>query len=155
MCVPPQDGPWNCSEPESGCVCADACHSCSGATCICESSGFWQDPTDSEKCMNDISDIPWLAAAFSQRCSARCLCAAGIFAFGANIPKGFTHYVKQKPAGQLYVEYKVDCLRQAPAYLELIMGKHYMLIIFVVQDLQLTLHLHAFCVPYLKLRLGC
>lgn len=41
----------------------------------------------------------------------RMVYAAGTFAFGANIPKGFTHFVKQKPAGQLYVEYDVDCFR--------------------------------------------
>ena len=41
------------------------------------------------------------------------VCDADAFAFGAQkVPKGFCQQVKQKPAGEMYVEYKVDCLRQ-------------------------------------------
>ena len=76
------------------------------------------------------------------------MCAAGTFAFGANIPKGFTHFVKQKPAGQLYVEYSVDCLRQVPACTELIMSWIAMnLYCWWCQGLQPTLHFHALRIP--------
>ena len=40
---------------------------------------------------------------------------AGMVGFGANTPIGFTQHIKQKPAGQLYVEYDVACVRQGPA----------------------------------------
>ena len=78
----------------------------------------------------------------------RMVCAAGTFAFGANIPKGFTHFVKQKPAGQLYVEYSVECLRQVPACAKLIVSWIAIhLIVIGVHDLQPTLRVPALHSP--------
>lgn len=56
------------------------------------------------------------------------VCDADAFAFGANVPKGFSQHVKQKPAGEMYVEYSVYCLRQGHACVELIMSWSYFVI---------------------------
>lgn len=51
------------------------------------------------------------------------ICDADAFAFGAQrVPKGFFQQVKQKPAGEKYVEYNVHCPRSGFACVEVIMS---------------------------------
>lgn len=71
-----QDGPWNCNMPGSGCSCLEPCQGCSGPTCTCGSSGFWQDPADPDKCMGATSKP---SADFDTNCSFGLVLQAWLF----------------------------------------------------------------------------
>ena len=104
-----QDGPWSCNQSQLAITCSDACDSCKQDTCSCGKSGYWQDPTDPDKCKKaEENGIEYNTYQFQ----INSLACTGAFVFGAQTPAGFNLLVKQKPAGQLYVEYDVVCSRQ-------------------------------------------